>query len=147
MSSRTNSKVPKLTEKQRKHRLSFAKEHKNWTKKDWQRVLWSDESPFELFHSPNRQNDRVWAADGSDVPDFPTVKHPAKVHVWGTRTFRAFSELHVVAGIIKDDHKWRVLSSEHSGRSVPPGDQPISRRGDGAPARTHARSKRRAIFM
>ena len=28
------SKVPKLTEKQRKHRLSFAKEQKKWTKKD-----------------------------------------------------------------------------------------------------------------
>ena len=56
----------------------------------------SDESPFGLFHSPNRQNDRVWAADASDVPDVPTVKRPAKVHVWGMMSFRALSELHVV---------------------------------------------------
>ena len=90
------SKRPKLTEKQRNYRLKFAKERKNWTEEDWQNVMWSDESPFELFHPPNRQNERVWAADPSDLPVVPTVKHAEKVHVWGMMGSRAVSELHVV---------------------------------------------------
>ena len=89
-------KSPKLTEKQRVHRLKFARERRNWSVEDWQRVLWSDESPYELYHPPNRQNDRVWAARGSDVPTVPTVKHSAKVHVWGMMSHRALSQLHVV---------------------------------------------------
>ena len=90
------SKRPKLTEEQKKRRLNFAKEHQTWTEEDWKRVLWSDESCFELFNPPNRQNDRVWAADASDVPPVPTVKHPPKVHVWGMMSSCAVSELHVV---------------------------------------------------
>ena len=74
-------KSPKLTEKQRADRLKFARERTNWSVEDWQRVLWSDESPYELYRPPNRQNDRVWVASSSDVQTVPTVKHSAKVHV------------------------------------------------------------------
>ena len=87
-------KRPKLTPKQRKDRLKFAKEHKNWTENDWKRVLLSDESPFELFHKPNRQNDRVWASSSADVPTVETVKHPPKLHVM--MSHQALSDLHVV---------------------------------------------------
>ena len=59
-------------------------------------MVWSDESPFELFHPPNRHNDRVWAASSSDVPTVPSVKRPAKIHVWGMFSYRALSQLHVV---------------------------------------------------
>ena len=48
---------PKLTEKQRDHRVKFCEERKHWTADDWKRVLFSDESTFELFHPPNSQND------------------------------------------------------------------------------------------
>ncbi|KAF0307834.1 hypothetical protein FJT64_020849 [Amphibalanus amphitrite] len=89
-------KSPKLTEKQRADRLKFARERKNWSVKDWQWVLWSDESPYELYHLPNRQNDRVWVASSSDVQTVPTVKHSVKVHVWGMMSHRALSQLHVV---------------------------------------------------
>lgn len=89
-------KRPKLTEKQRMHRLKFAKDHKKWTENDWKRVMWSDESPFELFHAPNRQNDRVWASDSANVPAVETVKNPQKVHVWGMMSHCALSDLHVV---------------------------------------------------
>ena len=89
-------RVPKLTEKQRVHRLKFAREHLDWLEEDWRKVVWSDESPFELFHPPNRHNDRVWAASSSDVPTVPSVKRPAKIHVWGMFSYRALSQLHVV---------------------------------------------------
>ena len=50
---------PKLAEKQRTARLKFCNKRKNWTIENWQRVLFSDESPFELFHPPNKQNDSL----------------------------------------------------------------------------------------
>ena len=41
-------------------------------------VLFIDESPFQLFHSPNRRNDRTWAGNSSEVPITNNVKRPAK---------------------------------------------------------------------
>ena len=35
-------RTPKLTEKQRIHRLKFAREHLHWSEGDWQKVVWSD---------------------------------------------------------------------------------------------------------
>ena len=52
-------KVFKLNEKQRYDRMRLARERKNWSVEDWQRVLWLEESPCELYHPPNHQNDRV----------------------------------------------------------------------------------------
>ena len=45
--------------------------------------IFSDECPFELIHAPNRQNDRIWAPDKSNVPPIELVKHPPKIQVWG----------------------------------------------------------------
>ena len=43
---------PKLTEPQKKKEAGVAR--RNWTVKDWRRVLFSDESPFELYHQGRR---------------------------------------------------------------------------------------------
>ena len=40
---------PKLTKKQRRARLKWARKYRNWTTRDWELVYWSDESPFNLF--------------------------------------------------------------------------------------------------
>jgi transposase len=87
---------PKLTEKQIQDRIYFCKERKNWTINDWKRVIFSDESPFEIFHSPNRQNDRVWAASKENVEPTVSIKHPLKIMVWGAMSYRALSDLHTV---------------------------------------------------
>ena len=60
-------KVPKITEKQRKDRLKFCKDRRNWTMTEWSKVIFSDESPFELDASPNHQNDRIWAHNPAEV--------------------------------------------------------------------------------
>ena len=72
---------PKLTEKQKNVRLSFCRERKKWSVHDWRKVLFSDESPFELCYSLNRQNDRVWLADRLNLLPTETVKFPGKVHL------------------------------------------------------------------
>ena len=44
--SRVAEKKPFISVKKRKKRSQFAKQHIDWTIKDWSRVFWSDESNF-----------------------------------------------------------------------------------------------------
>ena len=87
---------PKISEKQRKKRFKFCQNLKNWTVEDFKRVIWSDESIFELEHSSNAQNDRVWAKEKALVPPRLVSKHPAKIMVWGGMSAQALTELHVI---------------------------------------------------
>ena len=41
-----------LTPKHLKDKLAFWRRTINWTCEDWKQVVFSDESPFELFHTP-----------------------------------------------------------------------------------------------
>ena len=89
-------KRPRITDRIKEKRLSFALAHQHWTVDDWKKVLWSDESPFELFASPNPQNDRVWDKTSERLEPVFKVKFPAKVMVWGMMSHSAVSELHIV---------------------------------------------------
>ena len=104
-------KIPKLTQKQIENRLKFCKDRQNWTVEEWQRVLWSDESPFELFHPTSAQNDRVWSIDNSKIPPIETVKNPPKVMVWAIMSYRAVSELHFV-------HPKQMVNSQYYVESI-----------------------------
>ena len=88
--------MPRLSPKQKENRLTFCKERLKWTVEDWRRVLFSDESPFEVFHTPNRQNDRIWTRDRSSITPHQTVKFPSKLHVWGLISYTALSDLHII---------------------------------------------------
>ena len=89
-------KIARLTAKMKENRLKFAEFRKEWTVEDWKCVLWSDEAPFQLFNTPNRQNDRVWARNSAEVEPCVQVKFPGKINVWGMMSHRAVSELHIV---------------------------------------------------
>lgn len=62
----------------------------------WKRVLWSDESPFELFPPTNRQNDRVWAKSSGNIEPVVRKKFPGRVMVWGMMSHSVLSELHII---------------------------------------------------
>jgi transposase len=47
-------KKPLLRPQNKKKRLEWAKQHQNWTINQWNRMLWSDESKFEVFGSKRR---------------------------------------------------------------------------------------------
>ena len=66
-------------------RLQWAKKYANWTASDWQKVLWSDESPFELIGGKKRQLVRR-KSDEKYHPDCvrKTVKFGGgKLMLWG----------------------------------------------------------------
>ena len=76
---------PLLRPINKQKRLKWAKEHQNWTVEDWKRVLWTDESKFELFGTRRR----VYIRRSSSEKMLPectvsTVKHGGgSVMVWG----------------------------------------------------------------
>jgi transposase len=76
---------PLLSEKHQAKRLQWAKNHKNF---DWKKVIFTDESTFQLFQS----NRKVWRFTGRQKV-FRTVKHPQKVHVWGCFSSSGFGKL------------------------------------------------------
>lgn len=82
--SRTAARKPLLNDRMRKARLAFAKKYSKWTKEQWAKVMWSDESTFQLFPSQHVKVRRPSSASRYD-PAYtsPTVKHSASVMVWG----------------------------------------------------------------
>lgn len=94
------AKKPRLTENHKRKRLQWAKERKLWTTNDWRKILWSDESSFELW----RTRGRVWVRrrKGERFLDeciVPTIKHGGgKVMVWGTMARSGVGSLTVVDG-------------------------------------------------
>ena len=47
--SRRAAKKPLLSRKNIRDRLIFCKRYRDWTAEDWDKVIFSDESPFRLF--------------------------------------------------------------------------------------------------
>ena len=77
-------KKPFIRQQNRKRCLTFAKEHKDRTRDEWNKVLWIDESKFELFGT----NQRVYVQrrTGERLIDdciSPTVKHGGGNNYYG----------------------------------------------------------------
>ena len=95
------AKKPLLTEKHKKKRLEWCKERQDWTVEKWRKVLWSDESVFELI--PAR---REWIRRRSNERYHPhcvtsTVKYGgAKIQVWGCMAASGVESLKVVEGTL-----------------------------------------------
>ena len=76
---------PLLTNDHIKKRLQWAIQHQDI---DWNEVVLTDESSFHMKHVIRH----VWKRRG-DKYYVPTVKHSAKIHVWGCFSKHRFSKL------------------------------------------------------
>lgn len=83
--ARRPARKPYISSINRKKRLDFAKRHMHWTSEQWTRVLWSDESKFNLFSSDGiRYVRRPPGQRYSPRYQVPTIKHGGgSVMVWG----------------------------------------------------------------
>ena len=93
-------KKPLISKKNRMTRLKFAQAHLNWTTAEWSRVLWSDESKFQLFGSDGVKYVRRPVGKRYDVRyQIPTVKHGGgSVMVWGCFARLGIGPLHRIQG-------------------------------------------------
>ena len=87
---------PRLSQKQKIHRLKFCKDRISWSSEQWANVIFFDEAPFYLCEPSNRQIDRVWSSDGQNIPPVLTIKFPPHLMVWGAMSARGVSELHFI---------------------------------------------------
>ena len=75
-------KKPYINAVNRRKRVRWCKQRIHWTKAQWRRVVWSDESPFVLMWQGCKL---VWRRVGERYhPDcmMGTVKHDKKIMVW-----------------------------------------------------------------
>ncbi|CAB4429059.1 unnamed protein product [Rhizophagus irregularis] len=81
-------KKPLLSKTHREKRLKFARKYQKWTVSDWSKVVWSDESKFQIFGSDGRAY--CWKKKNEPLNNRhvkPTVKFGGgSVFVWGCFT-------------------------------------------------------------
>lgn len=80
--SRRPAKKAKLSKKNIKDRLVFCRKYKNWTKEDWMKVMFSDESTFSQFNSTCRYIRRPANQRYNMRYVVPTVKQAPTTMVW-----------------------------------------------------------------
>jgi transposase len=88
-------KKPFLNMQHREKRLVFAKKYQNWASEDWMRVIWCDESTFEI--GENSRQVRVWRSVNEKYSQSclsPTFKSGrSSLMIWGAISGSCKSEL------------------------------------------------------
>lgn len=86
-------------------RLEFAKKYADKPVDFWKKVLWSDESKFDLFG--HKQRPRVWSKPGEKLVDKniqKTIKHGGgSIMVWGCFAWSGLGNLIKIDGIMTAD--------------------------------------------
>ena len=93
-------KKPLLTEKQRKHRLEWARSHVKWPVEKWRKVLFSDESTFTLNNHAGNNYVRRPEEEYRPYCMSPTIKHPQSIMVWGCMAASGIGRLKLVSGMM-----------------------------------------------
>lgn len=88
---------PLLTKQHKRARLTFARAHQHWEQNDWENILFTDESRYNVFASDGRI--RVYRRPGERYAPCNITGEVqyggGSVHVWGGICARAKTELHV----------------------------------------------------
>lgn len=103
--SRSPRRKPYISAINKKKRLNFAKKFVNKPLSFWKRIVWSDESKFELFGHKSRR--RVWRRPGTAFEERHTVKTVkfggGSVMVWGCFSWHGIGNLVLVSGKMNAD--------------------------------------------
>jgi len=104
LSARRPRKKPLLTKVMRQARLQWAKEHSLWTVDQWNKVIFSDESKFNLHGSDGPQYVRRRPGEEYHPSCITsTVKHPQGQMVWACISSHGVGRLHFVTGTVNAD--------------------------------------------
>lgn len=106
--SRTPRDKPFISEQNRHKRLAYAKMYVDQPLSFWKRVLWTDESKFNVRASDGRI--RVWRTDGTALQTrnmHGTVKHGGgSVMVWGGMFYAGVATMEFIEGtMFKEDYR------------------------------------------
>ena len=109
--ARRPRKRPLKTEAMREKRLVFAQKYADWTAEDWKRVMFSDESWFQLMENGRRQFVRRSVGEAL-LPEcvLPKVKHPLKVMIFGAIDSARKSQLVFIEGRVNAPKYQEILT-------------------------------------
>ena len=93
-------KKPLLTDTMREKRLSWARQFENWTREDWRRVLFSDESHFLVQGQRSQYVRRTKGEPVSKDHIEQNVKHPQKKMFWGCFSYSGVGSLCPIEGMM-----------------------------------------------
>jgi transposase len=110
--ARIMRKKPALTKRHKALRLAWAKERRNWTAADWERVIFSDESKVVLVNCAGRS--WCWRGPGSNPYDERVVQPTKKfgggsLMVWGCMSSRGVGNLCRIYPIMTADVYVEIL--------------------------------------
>lgn len=111
--ARRAAKKPLLTAEHRRKRRAFAAKYRTWTINQWKKVLWSDESTFQVFCGGSagvvrrREGERFHPAC-----IIPTVKHGGgSLMVWGCMSGHGVGQLYRCTGTMNQHQYIEVLEN------------------------------------
>ena len=99
----------------KKRRLKWAKQYRNWTIDEWRNLVWTDESPFVLRYQGPKRFPRLKSDRYKEKFMMGTVKHDKKINIWGTFSCHGVGHLHEIEGIM-DAPKFKHILK---GKDVP----------------------------
>jgi len=98
-----------LTKAMKEKRYKWAKKYKDWTKEQWRKVIFSDESHFFV---QGQRSQHVRRSSGEKIRDShidQCVKHPLKKMFWGCFSYYGVGSLHPVEGMMRSAQYIDVL--------------------------------------
>ena len=114
LNGRVKTKKPLLTRVHRKKRRAFVRAYRNWKIEDWQRVIWSDETKFNVFGSDGREY--CWKRAGEPLRNHhvkPTIKHgKGSVTIWGCMAWSGVGFLCKIEGNMDGELYRSILEGE-----------------------------------
>lgn len=107
---RTSSLPPQnatLTASMKNKSLKWAKKYQNWGKEDWRKVVFSNESHFEVHGQKYLyvQKSAGETLNNKHVQQAP--KHPLKKMFWGCFTFKGTGRLCPNKGMMNSTNTWK----------------------------------------
>lgn len=112
LKSHLKTRKPFISARNRQRRINWCVARLGWSKEQWRRFLFSDESPFLLrFHGRTR----VWRTADEYYRPFAmtgTVKHDDRINVWGCFTAHSVGNLYLVDGILDQYQYHKILQEE-----------------------------------
>ena len=87
-----------LTQRHRQIRLNWTTIQRRWTQRQWNNVLFTDESPFNLEHSDGRR--RVWRRPGERYDEQNIVQRGGSIMVLGGIARNSKTDLITVQGTL-----------------------------------------------
>ena len=86
---------PLLRKGNKEKRLKFAREHKEWQKNQWDKVLFTDESKFQIFGTNRSQYFRRRKGKALKEPCLAsTIKHGGgNIQVWGCISIKGVEDI------------------------------------------------------